>query len=74
MSARPRSRSCATAEPGVDEVIVPSVRELYPNGYRFRVEPHESDLVLEGSHRPGFLRGVMTVVLKLLNLVRADHA
>jgi len=59
---------------GVDEVIVPSARELYPNGYRFRVEPHESDLVLEGSHRPGFLQGVMTVVLKLLNLVRADRA
>jgi pantoate--beta-alanine ligase len=59
---------------GVDEVIVPSVRELYPNGYRFRVQPHESDLVLEGSHRPGFLQGVMTVVLKLLNLVRADLA
>jgi pantoate--beta-alanine ligase len=59
---------------GVDEVIVPSARELYPNGYRFRVEPHESDSVLEGSHRPGFLQGVMTVVMKLLNLVRADHA
>src|SRR5260370_19605886 len=59
---------------GVDEVIAPGVRELYPNGYRFRVEPHGSDLVLEGAHRPGFLQGVMTVVLKLLNLVRADHA
>src|SRR6266481_8441302 len=59
---------------GVDEVIVPSVRELYPNGYRFCVEPHGSDLVLEGAHRPGFLQGVMTVVLKLLNLVRADRA
>jgi pantoate--beta-alanine ligase len=59
---------------GVDEVIIPGARELYPNGYRFRVEPHESDLVLEGSHRPGFLQGVMTVVLKLLNLVRADRA
>ena len=30
--------------------------------------------VLEGAHRPGFLQGVMTVVLKLLNLVRADRA
>jgi pantoate--beta-alanine ligase len=59
---------------GVDEVIVPTVQELYPNGYRFRVEPQPSDLVLEGAHRPGFLQGVMTVVLKLLNLVRADHA
>src|SRR3984893_5066780 len=24
---------------GVDEVIVPSGSEVYPNGYRFRVEP-----------------------------------
>ena len=30
--------------------------------------------MLEGSHRPDFLQGVMTVVLNLLNLVRADHA
>jgi pantoate--beta-alanine ligase len=59
---------------GVDEVIVPGAAELYPNGYRLRVEPHSSDLVLEGAYRPGFLQGVMTVVLKLLSLVRADRA
>jgi len=59
---------------GTDEVIVPSAPELYPNGYRFRMEPPSSDLVLEGAYRPGFLQGVMTIVLKLLNLVRADRA
>lgn len=59
---------------GVDEVLVPSVVELYPNGYRFRVEPHSSDLVLEAVHRAGFLQGVMTAVLKLLNLVGAYRA
>jgi pantoate--beta-alanine ligase len=47
---------------------------MYPNGYRFRMEPHSSDLVLEGAYRPGFLQGVLTVVLKLLNVVRADRA
>jgi pantoate--beta-alanine ligase len=59
---------------GVDEVFVPSTRDMYPDGYRLRLEPPSSDLVLEGAHRPGFLQGVLTVVLKLLNLVRADQA
>ena len=59
---------------GADAVIVPSAGELYPNGYRLRLEPDASDLVLEAAHRPGFLQGVLTVVLKLLNLVRADRA
>jgi pantoate--beta-alanine ligase len=66
---------------GTDEVILPTVSELYPQGYRFRVEghasqdlPNESTNVMEGAFRPGFLAGVMTVVLKLLNIVRADRA
>ncbi|MBI4907378.1 MAG: pantoate--beta-alanine ligase [Acidobacteria bacterium] len=59
---------------GADEIIVPSVTELYPNGYTFRMEPDSNELVLEGAHRPGFLQGVLTIVLKLLNLVRADRA
>jgi pantoate--beta-alanine ligase len=59
---------------GADEVIVPGAAELYPNGYRCRLEPPGSDLVLEGAYRPGFLQGVMTIVLKLLNLVRAKRA
>jgi pantoate--beta-alanine ligase len=59
---------------GADEVILPTAKDLYPEGYRCRVEPHSSHLVLEGAHRPGFLQGVLTVVLKLLNLVRADRA
>lgn len=59
---------------GVDEVLVPKVEEMYPHGYRLRVEPNPELLVLEGAHRPGFLQGVLTVVLKLLNLVRAHRA
>ncbi len=59
---------------GTDEVITPGPADLYPNGYRFRLEPDSSALVMEGAHRPGFLQGVLTVVMKLLNLVRADRA
>ena len=59
---------------GTDEVLAPAAPELYPNGYRFRIEPDDSARVMEGAYRPGFLQGVLTVVLKLLNLVRADRA
>lgn len=59
---------------GVDEVIVPKATELYPRGYGFRMELDSSLPVMEHVHRPGFLQGVMTVVLKLLNIVRADRA
>jgi pantoate--beta-alanine ligase len=57
-----------------DEVIAPSASEMYPNGMSFRVEPAGSSQGMEGLHRPGFFAGVATVVLKLLNLVRADRA
>ena len=58
---------------GTDEVFIPSVADLYPDGYRFRVEAKSMTNTMEGVRRPGFLQGVMTVVLKLLNLVRADR-
>lgn len=61
-------------ELGVHEVLVPSISDLYPNGYCFRVEPHSGSLQMEGAYRPGFLQGVLTIVLKLLNVIRADGA
>ena len=61
-------------ELGTDEVLLPSASDLYPQGYRCRIEAESLTGVMEGTHRPGFLQGVMTVVLKLLNLVRADRA
>jgi pantoate--beta-alanine ligase len=59
---------------GADDVIAPGVDDFYPKGYRFRIEPPEDLLVMEGVFRPGHLQGVLTVVMKLLNLVRADRA
>ena len=59
---------------GVNEVIVPSAPELYPKGFRFRMELDSDAPLMEHAHRPGFLQGVMIVVLKLLNIVRANRA
>jgi pantoate--beta-alanine ligase len=61
-------------EAGVDAVLMPAASEMYPRGYRLRVESTSTERVMEEAHRPGFLQGVMTVVLKLFQLVRADRA
>jgi pantoate--beta-alanine ligase len=58
-----------------DAVFVPAAEELYPQGQPdVRVASGPLGTVLEGAHRPGHFDGVLTVVLKLLNLARADAA
>lgn len=62
---------------GANEIIVPTAAEMYPDGYRFRIQScgdARGDECMEAAFRPGFFPGVMTVVLKLLNIVRADRA
>lgn len=59
---------------GVDHALAPGAAEMYPHGYGFRMEPADLAEAMEGIHRPGFLQGVATVVLKLLNLAQADRA
>jgi pantoate--beta-alanine ligase len=58
----------------VDDVVVPEPGELYPDDYRYRVTENRLGTVLEGAHRPGHFDGVLTVVLKLLNLVQPHRA
>jgi pantoate--beta-alanine ligase len=58
----------------VDDVLVPEAAEMYPDKYRYRVTENQLSTVLEGAHRPGHFDGVLTVVLKLLNLVQPHRA
>jgi pantoate--beta-alanine ligase len=62
------------AEVGTDVIFHPAVEEIYPPGFRTFVEVTGLQDVLEGASRPGHFRGVATVVLKLLLLVRPDRA
>ncbi len=62
------------AELGVDLVFVPAVSDLYPPGRQVSVSAGTMGTVLEGAVRPGHFDGVLTVVLKLLNLVRPHVA
>jgi len=61
-------------EAGVDLVFAPSAEEMYPPGYQTWLEVTDLGSILEGRFRPGHLRGVATVVLKLFTIVRPRRA
>lgn len=62
-----------TAE-GADAVFVPHQPALYPDGYRYRVIETARSTAMEGASRPGHFDGVLTVVLKLLQIASAERA
>jgi pantoate--beta-alanine ligase len=60
---------------GADLVFAPSVTDMYPDGQpRVSLDPGPLGGELEGASRPGFFHGVLTVVLKLLQLTQPDLA
>jgi pantoate--beta-alanine ligase len=59
----------------VEAVFAPEVEDVYPGGEPIvTVSAGRIGEIFEGAHRPGHFDGVLTVVLKLLNLTRPDVA
>jgi pantoate--beta-alanine ligase len=60
---------------GVYILFAPAEQNLYPEPQDYRVDPPK-DLgdILEGEFRPGFFKGVCTVVLKLFSCVQPNAA
>lgn len=59
---------------GVDVLFAPEEKNLYPMQQEFMLEPPPIANTLEGEFRPGFFRGVATLVLKLFNIVQPQAA
>jgi len=62
------------AEEGVEVVFTPTPDSMYPDGPRTTVHPGPLGAELEGAVRPTHFAGMLTVVLKLLQIVRPDRA
>lgn len=59
---------------GVEIVFAPTAAEMYPRGQRTTVRPGPLGAELEGASRPTHFAGMLTVVMKLLQIVRPDQA
>jgi pantoate--beta-alanine ligase len=58
---------------GAEVVFAPSVDVMYPNGPRTSVQPGPFGSELEGDSRPTHFAGMLTAVLKLLQIVAPDR-
>lgn len=59
---------------GVDVIFNPSYEDMYPDQYTYKVIENNLSLDLCGKDRPGHFDGVLSVVMKLFNLVKPQKA
>ncbi|MFI0352348.1 pantoate--beta-alanine ligase [Actinomadura sp. 9N407] len=62
------------AAEGVDLVFAPSGSVMYPSRPQVTIKSGPMGAVVEGAARPGHFDGMLTVVMKLFQLVRPDMA
>lgn len=61
-------------EEGIDILFLPDTSLMYPEGFSTYIEVEKISEKLCGAFRPGHFRGVVTVVTKLLNIVKPTRA
>ncbi len=66
---------CALLEgAGVDYLFAPTYDIMYPDDYRYKLSESSLSKTLCGASRPGHFDGVLTVVMKLLQVFQPEHA
>jgi len=58
----------------VTHAFIPDDGQMYPEGYSTWIDVETLSELLDGASRPGYFRGIATIVLKLFNIVRPDRA
>lgn len=59
---------------GVHYCLLPDESSMYADDYRYQIQEQHLCQLMEGRQRPGHFTGVLTVVMKLLNLVKPNRA
>jgi pantoate--beta-alanine ligase len=62
------------SEQGMDYLLLFEEQELYPDNYHIQISETEINTMLEGEFRPGHFTGMLTIVLKFLNLVQPTRS
>ena len=55
-------------------VWLPKYAQIYPDNYKYKVQETELSSMLCGAHRPGHFDGMLTVVMRLLNIIKPTRA
>lgn len=58
---------------GVDYVFIPDETEIYPNGNNIIIHETQQTQMMEGRFRPNHFDGVLTVLLKLFNIIKPNY-
>lgn len=58
----------------VDFLLAPIKEDIYPDDYNYQISEKSLSKILCGKSRPGHFDGVLTIVMKLLQLTQADKA
>lgn len=61
-------------EHNIDYLLLFDANMLYPDEYHIQVTETETSSVLEGQYRPGHFTGMLTIVLKFLNIVQPTRS
>ena len=58
----------------VDAIFHPRYPDMYPDGFKYKVSENSFSTILDGAYRPGHFDGVLSVVMKLFNIVSPNRA